>query len=175
MTMPPVRQSVVELRPLFHEQQCAELVDWAKRRGLSPWPAGAESPALNRCALDEPLLAGLWPRLAGALRLALRREPVRFAGLAFIDRFDPGQRLLPAAGGGMECGRELDKTVSVVVFLSDNVTGGELICYLHDGPVTVEPAAGAALVYPAFLTCEDAPVRAGRKYVLRAAVSLADA
>jgi hypothetical protein len=172
--MPPVRLSIVELGRLFDEEQCTELVDWAERQGLSPWPVGAESPALSRCVVDDALLAGLWPPLAEAIRRALRREPDRFAGPAFIDRFDPGQRLPPAAGGGIECGREPEKILGVVVFLSEAFAGGKFIGYPHGAPVTVEPAAGSAVAYPAFLTCEDALVRSGRKYVLRAAVAVAE-
>jgi hypothetical protein len=186
--MRPIRQSVVEIRPLFQERQCTELVDWAERQGLPPWAGGAESTALSRRVVDELLRAGLWPCLAEAIRLALCREPVRFAGPAFIDRFDAGQRLLPAAGSGIEiecpheeteepfgiCGRCRETTVVVMAFLNDAFAGGEFVYHLYDGPVTVEPAAGAALVFPAFLTCEDAPVREGCKYVLRVAVKVAE-
>jgi hypothetical protein len=174
--MHPVRQSVVALTALFHERQCTDLVDWAERQGLSAWPADADSPALSRRSVDEAVLAGLWPGLERAIRRALRREPVRFAGAAFIDRFDSGQGLPPAAGGGVEYDFHSMKAVlHVVAFLSDAFAGGELIGYPHDGPVVVEPAAGAALLFPGFVTCEDAPVREGRKYVLRAAVTVAEA
>ena len=172
--MPPVRQSIVELGPLFDEEQCTLLVDWAERRGLSPWPADSESPALSRCVLEEAMFAALWPRLAEAIRRALRCKPLRLVSPTVIDRFKAGQRLPPAAGGGIECGREPEKALGVVAFLGGACAGGEFICYPHDGPVTVAPTAGTALVYPAFLTCEDAPVRAGRKYVLRAAIAGAE-
>jgi hypothetical protein len=173
VTVFPVRQSIIELGPVFDEGQCAGLVEWAERRGLSPWPADAESPALSRCGVEEAVFAPLWPLLAEAIRRALRCESLRLVGPPVIDRFKAGQRLPPAAGGGIECGREAEKALGVVAFLGGACAGGEFICYPHDGPVTVAPTVGTALVFPAFLTCEDAPVRAGRKYVLRAAVAVA--
>jgi hypothetical protein len=45
------------------------------------------------------------------------------------------------------------------------------VCYPAIGPKAYLPPAGTALTFPAFLMCEDMPVRAGSKYVLRLALA----
>ena len=156
---------VYRLESVFDEAQCAALIAWSEAEGLAPRGGPDEAPAFARCAEPERLPAFVWPRLTAALGAA----GLRLAGaprIAVIDRFDAGQRLLPAVAGG-----EGPDGLAVVVPLNDGCAGGEAVCYPAAGPQLVVLRAGAGMAFPAVLTYEELPVRTGPKYVLRAVVA----
>jgi hypothetical protein len=155
------RLQVVELSGLVDAEERSGLIAWAEQR--LAWPVEPGAPQLARCEVEEALLEGLVARLAGRLG-----RPLRLAGPAFLDRLDAGQRLPPTPGGGCHAGVS---AMAVIVALNEGFRGGELVLYLFDAPSARVFPAGSAVAFPASMTCEELPVSAGRKYVLRLALA----
>jgi hypothetical protein len=166
-TSPPLNSTMFELPELFSADECASLIAWSETHGYIDEPADADTPPTHaRSAVEEPLPVFVWSRLAESLAGPAAE---RFVEPVFY-RFDPGQRLLPAAGSRPSFDSVGEIRWCVVVYLNEGFGAGETMCYPAEGPASVLPRQGMALVFPAYLTSEELPVQQGRKYILRAEI-----
>jgi predicted 2-oxoglutarate/Fe(II)-dependent dioxygenase YbiX len=83
-------------------------------------------------------------------------------------RYDPGQAFAPHLDGYFERDNGERSHFTFMVYLNDGFEGGETIFHRHyQGPLSVRPVRGLALVFFHRQLHEGAPVIRGRKYVLR--------
>jgi predicted 2-oxoglutarate/Fe(II)-dependent dioxygenase YbiX len=122
---------------------------------------------------DLALAADLYARLQPfmpAKRLVWRvhglNERFRFY------RYDVGQKFDIHYDGSFRRSDVEESLFTFMVYLNDGFEGGETKFYLQDGRlrVSVKPETGKALVFWHSQLHEGAPVRQGRKYVLRSDV-----
>jgi hypothetical protein len=155
---------LVALSPVLTQQECAHWIARSEQRGY----AEEVAPGGARCVLDDPGLAALlWSRLGPALIAPGQKPTGHLTARQHFHRFDIGQRSLPGPAGLGETEADLQGRLVVLLYLNEGYEGGETFCFLFEGPICVEPCRGLALVLPAWLTCEEMPVRHGRKYLLR--------
>jgi prolyl 4-hydroxylase len=164
-----IRERIFALERTLSQQECAVVIAWAEAAGFASWPADAEA-AGARCVVDESAPLDLWIALAERLRISAGCASVRSREPMVVERFDPGQRAWPALPGSPESDQKGETRLTLVLHLNDGFAGGETACYPADRPVVVTPRAGAGVAFPSWLACEELPVRAGRKYVLRTEV-----
>jgi hypothetical protein len=133
----------------------------------------------RRLMVDDAALADLLYRRARPLlpERVLHWEPISFNERWRYYRYDPSERFAPHYDGSFRRS-DLEKSqLTFMIYLNDDFTGGETNFYLRpegqwygvsDQPsLSVRPVRGAALVFVHWVLHEGAPVRAGRKYVLR--------
>jgi hypothetical protein len=162
-----IQNSIAVLERTFSPAECAALMAWAEAAGFSP-PRDDGGPACR--ILDETAPLDAWIGLAERLRLTAGCVSVRSRSPLIVERYDAGQRLWPGQRGAAEPDAAGETRLAVVLHLNDGFAGGETACYPAERPVVVTPRAGAGLAFPACLPCEELPVRAGRKYVVRTEV-----
>jgi predicted 2-oxoglutarate/Fe(II)-dependent dioxygenase YbiX len=127
-----------------------------------------------RVIADDPALAAaLWPRLAPHVPARIEGAvPVGINERFRFYRYDPGQTFAWHMDGYYERDRGDRSQLTFMVYLNDGYAGGETnfdLRYPH-GAVSVVPKAGMALLFVHHLLHEGAPLREGRKYVLRSDV-----
>jgi hypothetical protein len=89
-------------------------------------------------------------------------------------RYDPGHTFRPHIDGHFARNDERSQ-LTFMVYLNGECGGGETVIYIQDDGLTlpdgaqirVKPETGKALVFFHYLLHEGAPVKSGRKYVLR--------
>jgi hypothetical protein len=164
-----IRERIFALEPTLSQQECSAVIAWAEAAGFAPRPADAEAVGA-RCVVDESAPLDLWIALAERLRITTGCESVRSREPLVVERFDAGQRSWPALPGSTDAEQKGETRLTVVLHLNDGFAGGETACYPADRPVVVTARSGAGLAWPSWLACEELPVRAGRKYLLRTEV-----
>jgi hypothetical protein len=124
----------------------------------------------DRVMLDEPDLAtAWWERAKDQLP---RSWETRWQAIGFNERFryyryDPGQRFAPHSDGPFVRNQDERSYFTFMVYLNEGFEGGETLFHQSVPPVIVRPESGKALVFYHRQLHEGAPVRSGRKYVLR--------
>lgn len=125
-----------------------------------------------RLIVDDPSLAGTtWQRVRPFVPPVIERWRVVGLNERFrFYRYDPGQRFTPHFDGYFERENGERSQLTCLVYLNDDVAGGETKFYGDDRSVpriVVRPERGAALLFAHLQLHEGAPVVRGRKYVLR--------
>ena len=125
---------------------------------------------------DTPLADALFKRAAPWLpQVVEHRHLIRFNERWRFYRYRPGQTFQPHRDGSYMTLETYEKSeVTFLIYLNDNVTGGETRFFADMDQVaqrspylTVNPTTGAALVFLHSIWHEGAVVESGEKYVLR--------
>lgn len=125
---------------------------------------------------DTPLADALFRRAAHCLpQVVDHRHLVRFNERWRFYRYRPGQTFQPHRDGSYMTLETYEKSeVTFLIYLNDNVTGGETRFFADMDQVarrspylTVSPTTGAALMFLHSIWHEGAVVQSGEKYVLR--------
>ena len=131
-----------------------------------------------RLILDNSSLAAEWWRRAEPF---LPQRIKEWRAVGFNERFrfyryEPGQRFAPHFDGYFSRDNERSQ-LTFMVYLNSDFTGGETKFYSEDRELrmAIRPESGMALVFVHLQLHEGAPVRSGRKYVLRTDVMYASA
>jgi 2-oxoglutarate-Fe(II)-dependent oxygenase superfamily protein len=84
-------------------------------------------------------------------------------------RYDLGQTFRPHYDGSFSRSRREWSLLTFMIYLNDDFTGGETVFYTDVGAerAMVVPRQGLALVFEHRQLHEGAPIKSGRKYVLR--------
>jgi prolyl 4-hydroxylase len=170
---------------LFTAEECDQYVALAESIGFGAAPiTTAYGPVMNpsvrdneRVMLDDvPRARLLWRRIEPFVREFAPFDHVRPVGvnerLRFY-RYDPGQAFRWHRDGFFE---RLDSPLrersrlTYMVYLNDDFEGGQTAFVGHD----VKPVKGMALVFHHPILHQGAPVKRGRKYVLRTDVMYVD-
>jgi len=85
-------------------------------------------------------------------------------------RYGPGQRFAPHTDGYFERDNGERSQLTFMVYLNEGFEGGETLFDLLGRDLKVVPRTGMVLGFAHRLLHEGAPVRSGRKYVLRSDV-----
>ena len=119
-------------------------------------------------ARDPGLARLLWDRLTGVLP-EVDGEPANGLWDEFrYYRYEPGQRFKRHRDGIVRVEDGRASRLSFLVYLNEGAEGGET-CFgeAESDAFKVSPIAGTALIFRHELWHEGAPVRSGRKYVIR--------
>ncbi|AMV23837.1 hypothetical protein VT84_05450 [Gemmata sp. SH-PL17] len=177
-------EQVFVIHDFLTPEECAEYirVTEAVGYGAAPISTGAgfvmapEVRNNERVMLDNfDWAAKLWDRAKPLLPSPYREREATALNERFrFYRYDPGQTFRPHTDGVFARNDERSQ-FTFMVYLSGECEGGETIVYIQDDglllpdgtDIRVKPEAGKALVFFHYMLHEGAPVRAGRKYVLR--------
>ncbi len=180
-------EDVLLVRDLLTPEECADFIRLTERIGYGAAPiTTAGGPVMatdvrnnDRVMFDDPArAAGLWDRLKpfvppldGCPAVGLN-ERLRFY------RYDLAETFRPHTDGYFARNRDRSK-LTLLIYLSGGCEGGETVIYFQEGDspampdgaeLRVAPEPGKALFFRHELLHEGAPVRGGRKYVLRSDV-----
>jgi predicted 2-oxoglutarate/Fe(II)-dependent dioxygenase YbiX len=174
-----VPEQIFTLANFMSPEECAQHISFSEHGGYVDAPITTASGYVmrpevrnnTRFILDDTELArSLWQRIAPFVptrvedRIALGlNERFRFY------RYDVGQTFAPHYDGSFRRSNGEQSQMTFMVYLNDGFVGGETKFDLRYpyGEVSIVPEAGMALLFLHYLRHEGAPVRSGRKYVLR--------
>ncbi|MBP3959771.1 2OG-Fe(II) oxygenase [Gemmata sp. G18] len=177
-------EQVFVIHDFLTPEECAEYVrvTEAVGYGAAPISTGAGFVMAPEVRNNERVMvdnfawaAELWGRAKPLLPSPYRgREATALNERFRFYRYDPGQTFRPHTDGAFARNDERSQ-FTFMVYLSGECEGGETVIYIQDDglvlpdgtDIRVKPEAGKALVFFHYLLHEGAPVRAGRKYVLR--------
>lgn len=175
---------IVTLDDLLSAEECESLIAHAERLGFDEAPITTpRGPVMNkevrdnrRVMEDDPARAALlWSRLPpDLLPGAAGRVPIGLNERWRFYRYDVGHYFAPHADGAFLRGGERSFW-TLMVYLNDGCEGGEtrFLDRRMQPFCTITPRAGQALLFWHPQVHESAPIRAGRKYVLRSDVMFA--
>jgi prolyl 4-hydroxylase len=177
-------EQVFVIHDFLSADECAEYVRITEAAGYGPAPittAGGfvmapEVRNNERVIIDNWAWAErLWERARPLVPSPFRGSPAVGLNERFrFYRYDEGHTFRPHIDGHFARNEDRSR-LTFMVYLSGGCEGGETVIYFGDDGLThpdgaelrVRPEAGKALVFYHYLLHEGAPVRAGRKYVLR--------
>ncbi len=173
---------VFELLEFLSPAECDELIALSEGVGYHDAPITTSAGFILvkdvrdnlRVMHDDPALAG---RLFERAREALPARRLHWGLHALNERFrfyryDVGQKFDIHSDGCFRRSPEEESLFTFMIYLNDDFTGGETNFYHNNGRLrlSVRPERGKALVFWHRQLHEGAPVRTGRKYVLRSDV-----
>ena len=122
---------------------------------------------------DEQLAETLWQRIAEHVpQQWWYRKPVGLNERFRFYRYEPGQRFVAHSDGAFERQNGERSELSLLIYLNEDMTGGETVIY-EPKKFRVHPQAGMALAFSHKLLHEGAVVERGTKYVMRTDVMYA--
>lgn len=120
---------------------------------------------------DREHAAALWQRISTLVPQTLEGHSAVGLNERFrIYRYDPGQYFRWHSDGAFVRSPTEHSLLTLMVYLSDDFSGGSTDFDTRHDTLRVTPRAGMALVFEHALRHQGAPVTAGRKYVLRSDV-----
>lgn len=177
-------EQVFVIHDFLSPEECAEYIRVTEEAGYGPAPittAGGfvMAPEIRnneRVMLDNfDWAEKLWARAKPLMPSPFKgSEAVGLNERFRFYRYDEGHTFRPHFDGHFA--RNEDRSqLTFMIYLSGDCDGGETVIYFSDDGLThpdgaelrVKPETGKALVFFHYLLHEGAPVRAGRKYVLR--------
>lgn len=169
--------TVFTVSGILAEAECAEWIRATEGQGFSSAPITTSlgfvmAPSVRnntRVIVDDrERAAQLWKRIAAFVPSRLEGYSVVGLNERFrIYRYDPGQYFRWHSDGAFIRNHEEQSLLTLMVYLSDDFTGGSTDFDTRRDSVRVVPEAGMALVFEHPLRHQGAPVTSGRKYVLR--------
>jgi predicted 2-oxoglutarate/Fe(II)-dependent dioxygenase YbiX len=178
-------EQVFVIHDFLTPEECAEYIRVTEGVGYGPAPIttadgfvmAPEVRNNERVMLDNSAWAAkLWERAKPFIPSPFREREATGLNERFrFYRYDEGHTFRPHTDGCFARNDERSQ-LTFMVYLSGGCEGGETVIYfsgddgltLPDGAVLrVKPEAGKALVFFHYLFHEGAPVKSGRKYVLR--------
>lgn len=172
---------VFVVRGLLSAAECAAFIEEVEAEGFEPAPLSTSQGAVMdetvrssaRVMRDrEDWAEALWERVAQLdLPWFEGREPVALNERLRFYRYDRGQFFAPHYDGFFRRPGQMS-FYTVMVYLSEDFTGGETAFPMLD--ITVTPEVGMGLLFFHDLLHEGCPVESGRKYVLRSDLMYAD-
>jgi predicted 2-oxoglutarate/Fe(II)-dependent dioxygenase YbiX len=176
--------AIVTLRGLFSAAECDALVAHAEGLGFGDAPITtgrgfAMMPEVRnntRAMDDDPARAEeLWRRVRPFVR---PRDGLREVGLnerLRFYRYAPGQFFRWHCDGAFRRRPGERSHVTAMVYLNDGFVGGATEFDVDGDVLRIVPERGLVLLFDHHLRHQGAPVRDGRKYVLRTDLMFADA
>lgn len=171
---------IVTVEGLLSPDECHDLVRLAESVGFSDAPITTgrgfvmmpEVRNNTRVMLDDRERAGaLWERVApfaparrGRLASVGLNERFRFY------RYEPGQHFRWHYDGAFHRGPTEKSLITAMLYLNEGFEGGETEFDVSDGLLSITPRVGLLLLFDHGQRHQGAPVRRGRKYVLRSDV-----
>lgn len=117
---------------------------------------------------DTDRAAALWERLSAFLPQTFDGHFVVGLNERFrVYRYDPGQYFRWHSDGAFIRAPHERSIFTLMVYLSEDFGGGSTDFETEPDVIQVKPPTGTALVFEHPISHQGAPVRAGRKYVLR--------
>ena len=175
--------AIVTLRGLFSAAECDAHIAYAEGLGFGEAPITtgrgfAVMPEVRnntRAMVDDPARAAdLWQRIRPYTR---PRPPLRQAGLnerLRFYRYEPGQYFRWHCDGAFWRRPGERSHVTAMVYLNDGFVGGATELDVNGDVLRIVPERGLVLLFDHHLRHQGAPVRSGRKYVLRTDVMFAE-
>jgi predicted 2-oxoglutarate/Fe(II)-dependent dioxygenase YbiX len=168
-------ESVFVIHDLLSPQECEALIARSEALGYEAAAVGGELvPQLRnngRAFLEDAgLAAELWRRAAPFVPARLgRAEAVGLHERFRFYRYEAAEQFGVHMDGSVCRGEREESRLTFMVYLSGVEEGGETIFYRAGGvpEFAVRPSPGKALAFDHRRLHEGAPVRKGRKYVLR--------
>jgi predicted 2-oxoglutarate/Fe(II)-dependent dioxygenase YbiX len=171
---------IVTVEGLFSPDECDDLVRLAESVGFSDAPITTghgfvlrpEVRNNTRVMLDDRQRAeALWDRVAPFAPARRRRlEAVGLNERFRFYRYEPGQYFRWHYDGAFHRSPSERSLFTAMLYLNEGFEGGETEFDLGEGPVSITPGRGLLLLFDHGLLHQGAPVRRGRKYVLRSDV-----
>ncbi|MFZ5893349.1 MAG: 2OG-Fe(II) oxygenase [Myxococcota bacterium] len=169
--------SIFTVTNVLAEVECTEWIRTTETRGFSSAPITTAygfvmAPSVRnntRVIIDDrERAAALWKRLSAFVPQTLENHSVVGLNERFrVYRYDPGQYFRWHSDGPFVRNPREQSLLTLMVYLSDDFTGGSTDFDTRRDALRVTPQAGMALVFEHPLRHQGAPVTAGRKYVLR--------
>lgn len=165
---------IVTVSDVLTEPECRDLVELTEQLGYGEAPITTalgfvHAPGVRnntRVMVDDPARAAwLWERVRP--HVPATREGWRVVGLherLRYYRYEPGQYFKWHMDGAFQRSPTEQSLLTLMVYLNDDVLGGATEFADAD---RVLPEAGKALMFDHHVLHQGAPVREGRKYVLR--------
>ena len=173
---------IVTLHGLFSDAECAALVAVAEGVGFGAAPVTTgrgfvmmpEVRNNTRVMFDDGVMAAdLWGRIAPLVPGVPGGEPVVPVGLnerLRFYRYEVGEYFRWHRDGAF-CRTAHERSyLTVLVYLNDDFDGGSTDFDVGDEELHIAPERGLVLLFTHRLRHQGAPVRRGRKYVLRSDV-----
>ena len=168
---------IMTISGVLSAAECRAHINWSEDLGFGAapitTPAGFRMrPDIRnntRVMVDDPARAeALWERLAD--HVPARLGEWRAVGLnerLRLYRYDAGQYFRWHLDGAFQRSHREQSLLTLMVYLNDDFEGGDTE---FEGGPSVRPRQGAALLFLHPVLHQGAPIRAGRKYVLRSDV-----
>lgn len=159
--------------------ECARMIAWAESHGFheAPVTVGVNRfmmiPDLRnntRVMIDDPDLAeALWPRIEPFVPARMGAySPVGLNERFRYYRYEPGQQFDWHRDGAFVRSDDEQSFLTLLFYLNDDCEGGTTdFMFVADDEIHVVPQMGMGLVFSHPFYHRGAPVRAGKKYVLR--------
>jgi predicted 2-oxoglutarate/Fe(II)-dependent dioxygenase YbiX len=168
----------------FSPVECADAIAHSERAGYDDAPLTTlDGPVMDktvrnntRVIIDDPAFAGhIWERLRPFVASPMGDwEAIGLNERFRYYRYDIGERFAPHFDGAFQRSASEISALTFMVYLNDGFEGGETIFCWSQEPLVVRPTTGMALLFRHRQLHEGAPVRRGRKYVLRSDVMYRD-
>jgi prolyl 4-hydroxylase len=173
-------RDVFVIDSFFTPEECLEQIARTERAGFEDAPITTGSGFVMakhirnnaRVMLDDMDMAGhLWERLRPFVPERLGYWlPIGLNERFRFYRYDVGEKFAPHYDGAFERTMKERSQLTFMVYLNAGFEGGETIFHDYEQPIVVQPATGMALLFIHRQLHEGAPVKQGRKYVLRSDV-----